>query len=437
MRWVKRDLWKVGIHVGDVLLLLVLMVWVPVSANAYGGTSGLATPATGTAMPKIDATVTAQSNWFANNSTALIAAVTSLIVALFGIYQWAANRRDVRQKERDAQDKELEDRKAQQERQKAELFQAVVEGLGSEREEAKAGAAITLRTFLQPDYEQFYRQAFDLAVVHLCLSRTPTPREDPNAAQPLTPLSKALIVVFVESFPRALNQGQRDPRSLDATGIQLDNAYLVEADLEEVWMPRSSLRKANLSGANLRHSVLNQANLSGADLIGANLRNARLRESNLRGADLTKADLTEAKLSGADLSGANLSTNPRSTVPLSGTLRSSTLPPGPTMLIAADLSGANLSSANLGHSILSHANLSGANLDRADLGGANIDGANLCGVKGLTKEQLLACKARGALIDEDSMADSSHPPVPSTQVSTPPPSTDGSHSTPSQPSAER
>ena len=62
MRWHKRDRWKAGIALAGMLLLLVLTVWVPVSAvGAYEGTSGLATPVTGTvqATPTEDATMTA------------------------------------------------------------------------------------------------------------------------------------------------------------------------------------------------------------------------------------------------------------------------------------------------------------------------------------------------------------------------------------------
>ena len=32
MRWIKRDRWKAGITITGMLLLLVLVVWVPVSA---------------------------------------------------------------------------------------------------------------------------------------------------------------------------------------------------------------------------------------------------------------------------------------------------------------------------------------------------------------------------------------------------------------------
>ena len=43
MHWLKRDIWKAGIAVAGLLIILVFMVWVPVSyVGAYEGTSGLA-----------------------------------------------------------------------------------------------------------------------------------------------------------------------------------------------------------------------------------------------------------------------------------------------------------------------------------------------------------------------------------------------------------
>src|SRR5437660_5370461 len=52
MRWLKREMWKAGIAIVGMLLLLVLMVWVPVSAaGAYEGASGITTPVTVQATP--------------------------------------------------------------------------------------------------------------------------------------------------------------------------------------------------------------------------------------------------------------------------------------------------------------------------------------------------------------------------------------------------
>jgi hypothetical protein len=209
MHWFKRDLWKAGIALAGMLLLLVLMMWIPVSAaGAYEGAPGLATPGTGTVQttPTVDPTMIALQKeqltqqvrqldnwwlyWLYNGSTAFIAGFSAIAVASLGLYQWRGNRNAERQKEIAAQDKDLKDRQAEREKQAEERFQKVVEGLGSERTEAKVGAAITLRTFLQPGYEQrFYRQAFDLAVAHLGLRKAQA-----SASNPLNSPASALII---------------------------------------------------------------------------------------------------------------------------------------------------------------------------------------------------------------------------------------------------
>ncbi len=401
MRGLKRDLWKAGIAITGMLLFLVLMAWIPVSAaGAEVRASGLAAMVTVQATPTVDATVTALNkeklaqevqqlknqneptffDWLRGNVSILLLGLG----ALAGFLRWLADRRDAqgkeledRKAERERRDEEqkrwLEDQEAEREKRAEERFQAAVTGLGDEKDGAKIGAAILLRTFLRPGYEQFYTQTFDLAVANLRLPRIPYPPEDPDTPLPLTTLSQALIVVFKEALPLARRQvsGSNPPlvkgiQSLDATGIQLDNAYLRGVDLKQVRMPEASLRKANLKGATLSGADLFKAKLCEASLTGVDLSNASLIRANLfktwfRLADLTEADLTEADLTGANFSGANLTrANPEAALSLKDT--------------------------------------------------------DLRGVKGLTKEQLEACKAKGAIIDEDLTTSSTQ-----STVSSPPP----------------
>ena len=328
MRWLKRDIWKAGITIACMLLLLVLIVWVPVSAaGAYEGASGPATPVTGTvqATPTEDATMTALNKekleqeiqqlknqneqlknqnapdffvwlpaWLRTNVAILLSTIVVVIGGLIGLGRW------------------LGDRHSEREKRAEERFQKVVEGLGGDKEkpEAKVGAAIMLHTFLGHDYKQFYRQAFELAVAYLQLRQV-----DPNTPAPIDPLSRALITVFKESFPKTRNmlkQPFRDllkqyPDFFDASRVHVDNGYFVLCDLKEIWM----------------------------------------RDAYLRYADLSEADMSGADLSGACLNGA----------------------------------------------VLSKAKLSGANIEDAQ----SLAGTDLRGVKGLTKEQLEACKAKGAI----------------------------------------
>jgi len=307
--------------------------------------------------------------------------LVGILVARNNFLQWSKNRDD-------EQKKRAEDQRIEREKRDEERFQKVVEGLGSERKEAKVGAAITLRTFLQPGYERFYRQAFDLAVAHLRLRKA-------DATIPLDSLSQALISVFRESFPRARQEelkktnAQFDPQQLDATDVQLDHAYLVGADLVQAWLVQASLREANLSNAQLEGANLSNAQLEGAVLVGAQLKGA--------------------VLVGAQLEGANLR--------------------------LAQLEGANLNSAQL----------EGANPEDAD----SLKDAKMNGVIGLTPEQRKRCIKKGAIFDDVQQApasatgSSSSPPpyasndtqalsAPPAQESTPTPDTGGSSTASSQ-----
>ncbi len=478
MCWLKRDMWKAGIAIAGMVLLLLLMTWVSLSAvSAHEGTSELATPGTVTAQatPTVDATVTTLNKeklaqevqqlknqnepdplgWLRTNASILLSTLVVVVGGLFGLWRWRVDRRDAQDKElkgrQDAQDKELEDRKAEREKRAEERFQSVVEGLGSTSPATQAGAAIMLRTFLQSDYEQFYQQAFDLAVANLRLRHV-----DPDKPEPLDSLSQALIMVFKEAFPRARSLYSKGPLPLVARGIRLDSAYLEEADLKQVWMPQAFLREADLREANLSQATLNQANLSGANLREANLREANLREANLRGANLHEADLrgavldqadlrganlreanlqgaecTKADLTGADLTNANLTQMiaveadfVKTTFTDADLMRANLMKANLTeaRLMKADFTEANLVEANLTGAYLMEARLTETDFTRANLANANLlqsnpeDAASLNGTKmhflrGLTLDQRKACADKGAewSILEDIVASPNHP----------------------------
>jgi hypothetical protein len=334
IRWLKGDLWKAGITITSLLLLLTLKVWLPVStASADEKASGPTAPVMISlqATPTEDATVTALNkeklaqeiqqlknqneptfyDWLRGNISILLLGLG----ALAGFLRWLEDRRDAQNKEladrkaeRERREKEqkrwLKDQEADRDKRAEERFKSAVTGLGDEKDEAKIGAAIVLRTFLRPGYEQFYIQTFDLTIAHLRQWRTPNPPKGTSTPLPVTRLRIALLMVFKVAFPLARSQNRGDLSSLDASRIQLDNAYLRGADLMKVWMSDASLRKADLRGAHLNEAHLSRVDLSKARLVGAHLNEAELRRADLSGADLSGADLSGAILSQANLSGA-------------------------------------------------------------------------------------------------------------------------------------
>jgi Pentapeptide repeats (8 copies) len=102
------------------------------------------------------------------------------------------------------------------------------------------------------------------------------------------------------------------------------------------------------------------------------------------------------------------------------------------VLIAANIAGADLKGIWMPNAQLIRVNLSGANLSEANLSEANLSrtniedalslqDTNLRGVKGLDNKQKEACKAKGAIIDEDYTISS-----PQSTVVPPPPTQNGS-----------
>ena len=111
MRWQKWNLWKAGIIIVGVLILMIL-TWVSLSiAKASGRVSGLTTPApiTVQATPTEDATVTVLTkeklvedvtqgqhtfaNWLWNDGAALISTLVIFIGGLIGFLRWLADQR--------------------------------------------------------------------------------------------------------------------------------------------------------------------------------------------------------------------------------------------------------------------------------------------------------------------------------------------------------
>ena len=99
-------------------------------------------------------------------------------------------------------------------------------------------------------------------------------------------------------------------------------------------------------------------------------------------------------------------------------------------MTGADLREADLRSVQFNEAVLTNANLRGCDLSGMIIRGHSIRSANpedaqslentdLRGVKGLSKEQLVACKAKGAIVDADAMNNASQLAVlPSSECTT-------------------
>jgi len=99
--------------------------------------------------------------------------------------------------------------------------------------------------------------------------------------------------------------------SIDLSNASLNEANLQNINLRDAYLQKVDLSNANLSGADLRKADLGWAHLGGANLREADLTAATLIETNFHLADLTnvvlaRANLTSTNLSSAGLIGADL-----------------------------------------------------------------------------------------------------------------------------------
>jgi hypothetical protein len=136
------------------------------------------------------------------------------------------------------------------------------------------------------------------------------------------------------------------------------------------------LNNANLSGANLDDASLFSSNLVAAIFDNASLRNTNLEDGYAPGASFVNADLRGANLyfaffRGGNLSGANFSNNWLSSVDFESSILQNALFTG------SNLSGVDMRNSDLRGAELSFTTLSYVSLNNADLRDANLLGAKL------------------------------------------------------------
>jgi uncharacterized protein YjbI with pentapeptide repeats len=240
------------------------------------------------------------------------ATIVTTLVAVIGVFVtiW----RQINERELDRKQREDESL-----RRLDEKFTSIVSNLGSESSSIQASAAVSILTFLKPEYKVFHDQVFMILLANLKIQH-----------------DHAVNKLLIEGFEKAIR-------------IQLQS--LREKEEFELDLSRSFLHRVDLSGLDLSQADLGFAQLRGANLTDANLHRVRGMEANLEKARLSRANLNEARFRKARFAGAQFHG---------------------CNLVAADLKETDLREAQF-----YQAKMQSAHLEKANLSGAKFEQANL------------------------------------------------------------
>jgi uncharacterized protein YjbI with pentapeptide repeats len=236
-----------------------------------------------------------------------IAPFITAIIALAGVFVTARKHISESNRQREADRRQLERERV---RRFDEKFNQIVEGLGSSNSVTKAGAAVSILTYLRPEYSAFHEQVFLILMANLKLAHDETTNSLLVRAFEIAIRGKAKEI---EKKNNAISE-KEDKISLDISHTNLTSACLPGINLSWANAQESTLEKANLregclqrfraSKANLRKAQLSKTDLRKSIFDGAAMANARLCAADLRWAHFKSCDLRDAKFQRALLQSA-------------------------------------------------------------------------------------------------------------------------------------
>ncbi len=270
------------------------------------------------------------------------ATLLTAIVAIGGVLvtiwrQMSENKRqrdeDSRQRERDRQQREIESK-----RMLDEKFNSIIENLGGENQSIRVSAAVSIMTFLKPEYKDYYEQVYLILLANLKIEQPPE-------------VNRLLIEGFEEAIQRKVEAGYEDEES----GLDLTNTHLY---------------RVNLNGLNLQYVDIAFADMRLARLINTNLYRVRGYKVNLENARCKNANFEEARMKGS---------NCNHTYFHEARLISARFEE--TSLVEAEFYQAQLQSAHFQDANLTGARFEKANLDDVYFNGAILDEVALRSIK--------------------------------------------------------
>ena len=233
-----------------------------------------------------------------NFFTAVVPFITA-IVAIGGITVtiWRQSTENNRQKELDRYQRELDrkQREAESRRLLDEKFSSIIEALGSDQLSIKVSAAVSILTFLKPEYEEYHEQVYLILLANLKIEQD-------------LQVNRLLVQGFEKAI-RAILQKIDEPdeeNALDLSGTHLYRIDLSGLDLSYVDLAFADLRLANLKNCKLYRMSGYKTNFEKATLSHSNLNEARISQANLAEARIHDSNLVSANLKETILSGAQI-----------------------------------------------------------------------------------------------------------------------------------
>jgi len=227
------------------------------------------------------------------------------LVAITGVFITIWKQLDERRRDR-------EQREAESLRHSDEKFMNIIEQFGSDSDTVKVNAAVSLQTYLQPQYRPFHESIYLLLLNNLKMT------DNEQVIKAFVPVFEKAIRKYLRKFtdpdrPELDLTRMQLPR-IDLTGLNLSLADFAYSNCEHANLSRAQcyrirginadFRSARFSNVQLIEARLKKLNFSRAQFHDARMHSAFITESQLQHAEFQRAELQSAHFDGSDISGA-------------------------------------------------------------------------------------------------------------------------------------
>ncbi|PWD98234.1 pentapeptide repeat-containing protein [Marinilabilia rubra] len=216
---------------------------------------------------------------------------------------------------------ELEQKKDETKLRLVTKFDSIINNLCAASNSVRAGAAVSLLTFLRPEYKNFHKQIYLILLANLKteLSNNINSlmlktfeeagrlkfKEFRNPIKDKFPEENSLELDLTRMNMYRLDfNGMKGLSNVDFSFSKLQHANLVDCIFIRSKGFKTDFSYARLSRSNLLEGRFNESNFEGVQFHESNLISAKLKHTNLKNAEFQKAYLQDAILDGADIRGA-------------------------------------------------------------------------------------------------------------------------------------